>query len=466
MLQRFFLLAVLLVVVSAFSCSNKSTTPITPGDTSIDSELPVSEFFGDDCNLPVVEFSGEDTNHSLLGMWNINFNLDELSVKITPENRDAAQHYNVTSFIAPEIQINSYEPVTNVVDVDVTIANPYAVDAYDVRLIIYTDSVGHKLQNDDGWTALYDILGGLPINPFKAYAKAVQDRKFAALAEHTENLRILLPGGNSSVTFAIDASYPDNCKEPHKIGNLAQGILYDEAGSSAKLRVGVYDHQNNANSVGLYLPEITGTTTPVPFYYIGYSGWELELFNNTGAAMGQYDGFLVASSSDSNSLALYDDVKITISTLDGGWARTWGGANAPGFGFEGGKEVATDASGNIYVTGYFSDVVDFDPGPGTEEYTANGWSDVYLSKFDPNGNFVWARTWGGAESDEGYAADIDDSGNIYVTGYYRETVDFDPGPGTEEYTSNDRADVYLSKFDPNGNFVWARTWGGAESDEG
>ncbi|MFH1516038.1 MAG: hypothetical protein ABIG42_11345, partial [bacterium] len=80
MLLRIFWMAAFLGVVSACGCSNKTTTPVTPMDTGIDSALPV------------VEFSGEDSDHNLLGMWNINFNLDELSVKITPEKRNVAQH--------------------------------------------------------------------------------------------------------------------------------------------------------------------------------------------------------------------------------------------------------------------------------------------------------------------------------------------------------------------------------------
>ena len=453
MLQRILWLAVFLGVLAACNCSHKTTTPITPSDTGIDS------------SLPVLQFSDEETTHSLLGMWNVNFNLDELTAKITSDKRDAAQHFNVTSFIAPEIEINSWNPFTEVIDVDVTITNTYTVDAYDVRLIIYTDTVGHRLLNDNGWTPLYDIPAGLPINPFTTYAKSVPGRLFEGETDQTENLRVLLPGGNPNITFAIDASYPDNCKEPHKIGALSQGALYDEAGSSAILRVGVYDHQNNADSVGLYLPEITGTSIPVPFTYIGYNGWELELFNNTGASMGQYDGFLVASSSDSGTLALYDDVKITISLLDGGWARTWGGESTIQW-HERGWDIASDGSGNIYVAGEYENAVDFNPGPGEDYHSSNGGGDAYLSKFDKHGNFVWARTWGAAGLDEGYATDIDDLGNIYVTGIFRNTVDFDPGPGIVEYSSNGLSDVFLSKFDSNGNFVWARTWGGVNSDIG
>jgi hypothetical protein len=101
--------------------------------------------------------------------------------------------------------------------------------------------------------------------------------------------------------------------------------------------------------------------------------------------------------------------------------------------------------------------VDFDPGPGEDNHTSNGspsW-DAFLSKFDPNGNFVWARTWGGSDNwdgDEGYGVAADGSGNAFVTGYFNETVDFDPGPGVDNHTSNGGWDVFLSKFPPDGNW--------------
>ena len=453
---RILWLAAFLGVLTACSCSQKTATPITPDDSGIDS------------SLPVIEFPGEKTTHSLLGMWNVNFNLDELTAKITSDKRDAAQHFNVTPFIAPEIQINSWDPVTEVIDVDVAITNPYAIDVYDVRLIIYTDTVGHRLQNDDDWTSLYDIPGGLPINPFKAYAKEVQDRKFAGLAEHTENLQIFLPGGNSNVTFAIDASYPGNCLEPHKIGNLSQGVLYDVGGSTSILQVGVYDHQNNVDSVALYMPEITGSTTPVPFGYIGYSGWELlRLVNNTTATSGEYNGFLVASSADSSSRALFDDVTIQVTHVEENWVNVW--ASVPDT-----REVtydtrcfdmAIDGDGNIYVAGEFGILgCDFDPGPDEDFHYSNGHRDAYLLKFDSDMNFLWCRTWGGVGSDQSNKLSIDNENNVYVAGQFRELVDFDPGPGIDERSSNGGKDVFLSKFSADGNFIRAFTWGGTFND--
>jgi hypothetical protein len=125
-----------------------------------------------------------------------------------------------------------------------------------------------------------------------------------------------------------------------------------------------------------------------------------------------------------------------------------------------------DGSGNAYVAGEFCATIDFDPGPGVDEHTANSsdpWdADAFLSKFDTNGAFLWARTWGGDGIDNAWrGVAIDGSGNIYVTGLFQDTVDFDPGPGIDEHTSNTKNSSFLIKFDSTGDFVFARTWSGS-----
>ena len=99
-----------------------------------------------------------------------------------------------------------------------------------------------------------------------------------------------------------------------------------------------------------------------------------------------------------------------------------------------GDAVAVDSSGNVYTIGHFGDTVDFDPGSGTANLTSNGGSDVFVSKLDSSGNYVWAKSFGGPEQDQGYGVAVDSSSNVYITGSYRTdhgvTVDFDPGPGT------------------------------------
>ena len=149
------------------------------------------------------------------------------------------------------------------------------------------------------------------------------------------------------------------------------------------------------------------------------------------------------------------------------WARTWGGETANQPGHENGKGVVTYGPGDIYVTGSFSDTVDFDPGAGVDEHTSNGGFDAFVSKFNSTGEFRWARTWGGHAGllryDWGSDVSVGDWGNVYVTGSFHSSVDFDPGPGTDTHTAcgNSRY-AFLSKFESNGDFAWARTWGGVE----
>ena len=139
----------------------------------------------------------------------------------------------------------------------------------------------------------------------------------------------------------------------------------------------------------------------------------------------------------------------------------FGGASS-----EYGYSIAVDSSGNVYTTGYFQGTVDFDPGTGTSNLTSAGSTDVFVSKLDSSGNFVWAKRLGGASSDYGYSIAVDSSGNVYTTGYFEGTADFDPGAGTSNLTSAGSGDVFVSKLDSSGALVWAKGFGGTSNDRG
>jgi hypothetical protein len=145
------------------------------------------------------------------------------------------------------------------------------------------------------------------------------------------------------------------------------------------------------------------------------------------------------------------------------WAKSMAGTLA-----DWSNEIKIDAAGNVYTTGLFQGTVDFDPGPGTHNLTSAGGPDIFVSKLDGNGNFVWARRMGGALSgadwDEGNSLALDASGNVYITGFFQGVADFDPGPAVYELTSFNESDVFVSKLDTNGNFVWARQMGGTASE--
>lgn len=145
------------------------------------------------------------------------------------------------------------------------------------------------------------------------------------------------------------------------------------------------------------------------------------------------------------------------------WAKSFGSST-----YDEGWSIANDASGNVYTTGRFSSIVDFDPSPSTFTLAAVGQQDVFVTKFDPNGNFVWAKSLGGNADDRGYSIHIDNSGNILITGIFVGLVDFDPSPSTFTLNSfgGTQEDAFILKLNSSGNFIWAKQIGGNTADYG
>jgi hypothetical protein len=142
------------------------------------------------------------------------------------------------------------------------------------------------------------------------------------------------------------------------------------------------------------------------------------------------------------------------------WCRTFGDSQ---YWNRGRISLVIDSQDNIYVSGDFSENVDFDPGLGIDEHQSNGSDDIFLIKFDSEGNYIWGNTWGGPSADYSRDINYDGSDCIYITGNFKNTVDFDPGPGIDEHTVTGTKDLFLSKINADGNFVWAKTWGGSDS---
>ncbi|HBS87986.1 MAG: hypothetical protein A2W91_10290 [Bacteroidetes bacterium GWF2_38_335] len=126
--------------------------------------------------------------------------------------------------------------------------------------------------------------------------------------------------------------------------------------------------------------------------------------------------------------------------------------------------VKKDASGNIYVTGYFNATADFDPGIGTANMTSKGGSDIFIAKYDALGNYVFSKCFGSFSDDWGTSIALDVSGNIYLTGFFLSTADFDPGPDVENLASAGNKDIFVAKYDPSGNYIFAKSIGGSSDD--
>jgi len=128
------------------------------------------------------------------------------------------------------------------------------------------------------------------------------------------------------------------------------------------------------------------------------------------------------------------------------WARQFGGID-----FDGAADIALDQSANVYLTGEFRGMVDFDPGPGALNVTSLGTQDAFAVKLDTGGGLVWARQFGGGSS-QASGSEIavnhvgSHSGSVYLAGSFFGSIDFDPGAGTVGQTSAGNNDAFAMKL--------------------
>jgi hypothetical protein len=129
-----------------------------------------------------------------------------------------------------------------------------------------------------------------------------------------------------------------------------------------------------------------------------------------------------------------------------------------------GTSLALDAAGNLFVTGAFYNLVNFDPGFSDFSLTSAGTTDIFITKFDVAGNFLWAKQLGSASAEYPYKMAIDATGNLLITGYFADSGDFDPGAGVFNLVSAGNTDLFVSKLNNNGDFIWAKSMGSAIND--
>lgn len=145
------------------------------------------------------------------------------------------------------------------------------------------------------------------------------------------------------------------------------------------------------------------------------------------------------------------------------WVKTTGSSNSSGSSIY--KAITIDNQNNLYLAGSFKKTIDFDFGTGVSSLTSNNNNnDIFIEKLDNNGNLIWVKGIGNAENDVVNDIEIDQFGNVYTYGRFKNALDFDPGPNGFFFTSNGDNDVFLQKLDNNGDFVWAKTYGGINGE--
>jgi hypothetical protein len=136
------------------------------------------------------------------------------------------------------------------------------------------------------------------------------------------------------------------------------------------------------------------------------------------------------------------------------------------------RDVAVDAAGNSYLTGWFTNTLDFDPANdrlgGADVLTSRGGQDIFVAKYAADDSLVWVRQMGGPTdtgtkvTDVGEAIDVDAAGNVYVAGRFKDTADFGP----VSLTSAGSWDGFAAKLTPAGAVSWAKRWGTTADEVG
>ncbi|MCF8409401.1 MAG: T9SS type A sorting domain-containing protein [Crocinitomicaceae bacterium] len=176
------------------------------------------------------------------------------------------------------------------------------------------------------------------------------------------------------------------------------------------------------------------------FFSVGSFSDTYDMDPNTGinnvTSIGQQDCFLNKFDANGNLL----------------WVKTFGGIDS-----DRAVDIKLNTIGELVITGYFNLTVDFDPSSNTSNLTSNGGYDIFILKLNSNGDFINVKQIGGSGWDEVFALEVDNNNDIYISGQYSNTVDFDPSAATNDLNANGR-DIFVAKYFNNLNFSWAKSF--------
>jgi hypothetical protein len=128
------------------------------------------------------------------------------------------------------------------------------------------------------------------------------------------------------------------------------------------------------------------------------------------------------------------------------WVRTAGGSDD-----DGSQDIAIDSNGNVYIAGGIKGTATF----GTASLTSGGNEDIFIAKYNTSGTLVWVQQGIGTGDDMADGIAVDSGDNIYLTGYFNNTVTF----GSSSITSAGNMDVFFIKYNSNGVVQWVQRTG-------
>jgi hypothetical protein len=316
-----------ILILIGCSGGGMPTAPGSPGDEQI--------ALAGDLSHPVdAKIVGEDGPRMLWGLYNIIVTPDyELQVEPL---RSAEKHHNLTQFLLPplckyclKLQKTGLDVSAAWISFNVSLANPTKLIGYDVRGIIIGDS-DYYLMNPDALTTYTGPIEYEPPNGFKAYATDEPLCGFPADGNpsnptyFTREFKIHIPPPYQQpklleIKYAVDVSWPHNCQDPWKIGDLVLDDVFYESTPDMGFTLDVNDHQDDVGQVTLEAPSGWMGPTPV-LTKVDADTWTGTFNNCANNPPGQYSFYVTAKSYDSSTppqpLYLYKYVTLTVSEFE------------------------------------------------------------------------------------------------------------------------------------------------------
>jgi hypothetical protein len=190
----------------------------------------------------------------------------------------------------------------------------------------------------------------------------------------------------------------------------------------------------------------------------GVLPYKLAIKNNQLYITGKYFGTVNFDPNNSFQLSASESCFLLNMNTDGvfNWVKSFSSVIV--------NDIDIDNSNNVILAGSFLNSMSIS---SSISVSSVGGTDAFVAKWDINGNPQWLKGYGQAainEADEALGIDCSSQDEIYVVGGYRNTVDFDPGVGVLNYSSQGEEDIFVQKFTSTGDLIWAKSIGSTSTD--
>ena len=169
-------------------------------------------------------------------------------------------------------------------------------------------------------------------------------------------------------------------------------------------------------------------------------------------AVGYFEG---NATFGSNNIASEGARDIFVSKYDSSGNLIWI-EHSGGTDLDEANAIASDASGNVFISGIFNGTALFD----TASITSSGLDDIFIASYSKDGDFKWVKQAGGTENDNITGIACDNNSNIYLSGYFNDTLLI----VNDTILSIGLTDALILKYDSSGNLIWYKTYGGGNYD--